>query len=271
MGGAFQTSRDIFTNPIWQDIPKFRIFFFIVGNSVFSQEGVRIGNIIVNRGQFLRSYRNLADDLQYVENRKVKKYSVSVISRKIDSLVKEERLKIEDTELGTLFTVVNYELYQGFEHYKKQELGTELEQSWNSEGTELEQYRNNNKKDNKDNKDNIKTSRQKFKYESSDMELAQLLFQYIQDNGDKANYIKSPNFESWANTIRLMRTNDQKTYEQIKCVIDWSQNHEFWRTVILSPSNLRKQFNQLVMKIKQEKAKSKTVVPLKKDYDWEAL
>ncbi len=26
--GAFQISREIFENPIWEDIPKFRIFFF---------------------------------------------------------------------------------------------------------------------------------------------------------------------------------------------------------------------------------------------------
>ncbi|MED1942107.1 DnaD domain-containing protein [Cytobacillus firmus] len=150
MGGAFQTSRDIFQNPIWQDIPKFRIFFYIVGNAVFSKDGVRIGDTHIQRGQFLRSYRNLADDLNYIENRKVKKYSISVISRKIEQLVKEERLKTEDTELGTLFTVVNYEIYQGFENYKSNELGTGLEQSWNGEGTGMEQHRNNNKNVNKD-------------------------------------------------------------------------------------------------------------------------
>lgn len=144
MGGAFQTSRDIFQNPIWQDIPKFRIFFYIVGNAIFSKDGVRIGDIHLNRGQYLRSYRNLADDLQYIENRKVKKYSISVISRKIDQLVKEERLKIESTELGTLFTVVNYDIYQGFDHYKNKELGTVLEQCWNGDGTVLEQSGNNN-------------------------------------------------------------------------------------------------------------------------------
>lgn len=144
MGGAFQTSRDIFRNPIWQDIPKFRLFFFIVGNAVFSKEGVRVGNIVVKRGQFLRSYRNLRDDLEYIENRAVKKYSTSVIKRKIDSLVKEERLKIEDTELGTLFTVVNYDHYQVLDNYKKQP-GTALEQRENRDGTALEQGWNNNK------------------------------------------------------------------------------------------------------------------------------
>jgi hypothetical protein len=262
MGGAFQTSRDIFNNPIWQDIPKFRIFFFIVGNAVFSHDGVKIGNILVKRGQFLRSYRNLADDLQYIENRSVKKYSISVISRKIDQLVKEERLKIEDTELGTLFTVVNYEIYQGFDHYKKQELGTELEQSWNDEGTELEQKRNNNNNVKKVKKD--KSSSQSFKYETSDMELAKLLYHYIEENTEKAHYLKRVNIESWANTFRLMRTYDDRTNEQIKYLIDWTQKNEFWRTNILSPSKLREKFDQLVLKVKMEKEKKVTSLGAKK-------
>lgn len=155
MKGAFQTSREIFENPIWQDIPKFRIFFYIVGNAVYAEEGAVVAGLHLKRGQFLRAYRNLIKDLEYIENRSIKRYSLSVISRKIDQLVKEERLKIEDTELGTLFTVVNYAQYQGFDYYKKRtwdSVGTELEQSWNGDGTELEQGWNNNNKDKKDNK-----------------------------------------------------------------------------------------------------------------------
>src|SRR5690625_1127224 len=137
--GAFQTSRNIFENPIWNDIPKFRIFFYIYGNAVFSKEGSVVGGIKLKRGQFLRSYRNLQDDLQYLENRSIKKYSLSVIKRKIDSLVDENRLKIEDTELGTLFTVINYEQYQGLGNYRTDNLerrknadGTQMERSWNN-------------------------------------------------------------------------------------------------------------------------------------------
>lgn len=146
--GAFQTSREIFENPIWEDVPKFRIFFYIYGKAVFSKEGTAVGGIKIARGQFLRSYRNLREDLQYIENRSIKKYSLSMISRKIDQLVKENRLEIEDTELGTLFTVVNYSTYQGLSNYKKHNENaerTEKEQSENADGTEQEQNENNNK------------------------------------------------------------------------------------------------------------------------------
>lgn len=115
-----------------------------------------IQNIHVKRGQFLRSYRNLVNDLEYLDNRSLKKYSISVISKKIDQLVKEERLKIESTELGTLFTVVNYDEYQGFDRYKKEsENGarTAREHSENSPRTERERSENNNNNVNKDKND----------------------------------------------------------------------------------------------------------------------
>ncbi|RRJ62437.1 hypothetical protein EHV15_05335 [Paenibacillus oralis] len=171
MKGAFQTSREIFENPIWQDIPKFRIFFYIVGNAVYAEEGAVVAGVHLQRGQFLRAYRNLIKDLEYIENRSVKRYSLSVISRKIDQLVKEERLKIEDTELGTLFTVVNYAQYQGFDYYKKRtwdSVGTDLERSENGDGTELEQGWNNNNKENKDKKEkNKKDSIPKIQFSES--------------------------------------------------------------------------------------------------------
>lgn len=126
---------------------KFRIFFYIYGNAVFAEEGIKVGNVHVKRGQFLKSYRNLIDELAYTENRKIKKYPLSSVQRKINQLVEENRLKIEETEHGTLFTVVNYELYQGLDNYKTT--------TWNSVGTALEQRWNNNKKEKKDKKDNV--------------------------------------------------------------------------------------------------------------------
>ncbi|MGI1726796.1 hypothetical protein [Pediococcus acidilactici] len=119
MKGAFQTSREIFENPIWTDVIKFRIFFYIYGNAVFAKEGTQVGDIHLKRGQYLRSYRNLQKDLTYMEKRAFKTYSISTIESKIKQLVKENRIQIESTDYGTLFTVLNYEEYQGFERYQK--------------------------------------------------------------------------------------------------------------------------------------------------------
>lgn len=152
MKGAFQTSREIFENPIWTDVIKFRIFFYIYGNAVFAKEGTRVGDIHLKRGQYLRSYRNLQKDLTYMEKRAFKTYSISTIESKIKQLVKENRIQIESTDYGTLFTVLNYEEYQGFERYQK----SSSEQQPHSNRTATERHPNNNKNVNKDkNKDSL--------------------------------------------------------------------------------------------------------------------
>lgn len=257
MKGAFQISREIFDNPIWNDIPKFRIFFYIVGNAVFSEGGVRKGNVHIGRGQFLRSYRNISDDLEYIENRKIKKYSISVISRKIDQLVKEERLKIEDTELGTLFTVVNYNEYQGLENYKKKR-GTALEQSGNSDGTALEQSRNNNK--NVKNAKNEKKYSPKQVYDESSLyyRLANYFLGEIRKNNPDH---KTPNMQTWSDDIRKMMELDNRNEEQIRYLMRWVQADDFEMANVLSPNKLRKRFDQLVIKVKSEKRPA-TVKPI---------
>ena len=147
--GVFQTDREIFNNPVWKNILKFRLFFYIYGNAVYLDAGKDYTSIHINRGQFLKSYRKLQEGLEYIENHAVKQYSLSQISRAIDELIEEKRIKKTDTELGTLFTVCNYEEYQGFERFKEDS----IEQIKNTDGTLMEQMRNNNKKDNKDKND----------------------------------------------------------------------------------------------------------------------
>jgi len=146
-GGAFQTSREIFDNEIWQNVVEFRLFFLIYGMAIFA-DGVKKGGVEVKRGQWLRSIRNLQSDLEYKENRSIKKYSTSTIDRAIKNLIKSERIKVETTELGTLFEVVNYAKYQEFDNYKSCIENAERtigEQQQNSSETVAKQIENNNK------------------------------------------------------------------------------------------------------------------------------
>jgi len=46
--------------------------------------------------------------------------------------------------------------------------------------------------------------------------------------------------------------NDHRTIEQIQHIITWSQQHHFWRTVILSPAALRRNWDQMQAHMKQE-------------------
>jgi hypothetical protein len=170
LAGAFQTARDIFENPIWQNIVEFRLFFLIYGKAAFT-DGVKIADIELKRGQWIRSIRGLQSDLEYKENRAIKKYSLSTLQRTIISLVKKERIKIYECELGTLFEVVNYAKYQGLQNYKnniENAERTQREQQQNGVGTGLEQGWNNNNKDKeiKEDKEDIYTPEFKTFYKA---------------------------------------------------------------------------------------------------------
>lgn len=140
-GNFFKVDRSIFDHSIWQDPVQFRIFFYLVGKAVFAKEGRKYGNVHVKRGQFLRSFRGIRDDLQYVENNAIKKYSLSKIHRAIDKLIDSNMIRKHETELGTLFEVVNYEKYQG----SQQSESGAWNGAMNEDGTPPEQQRNNNK------------------------------------------------------------------------------------------------------------------------------
>lgn len=145
-GNSFQTSRELFSNPVWKNIVEFRLFFLIYGNAVFSENGVRVSeDLVLKRGQWIRSTRKLQEDLSYIQNRQVKQYSTSVINRCIKKLEALQRVRTKTHELGTVFTVVNYEQYQGFGDFNNNNLEHNLEHRWNNVGTIAEQQRNNNK------------------------------------------------------------------------------------------------------------------------------
>lgn len=60
---------------------------------------------------------------------------------------------------------------------------------------------------------------------------------------------KQPDLEKWAVNIELMIRVDKRPLEQIKKVILWCQQDQFWQNNILSTSKLRKQYDQLVLKM----------------------
>lgn len=151
MSGAFLISREIFENSIWQSPIELRMFLLIFGKAVFSDEGAQVGPVHLKKGQWVRSFRNLQDDLEYIENNAVKRPGLATIKRIVDKLVKDGRVTAETCELGTLFTVVNYAYYQDLETYKKKTRNS----AKNSSGTAAEQQRNNNNNANNAEEGNI--------------------------------------------------------------------------------------------------------------------
>ncbi|SDI28417.1 phage replication protein O [Vreelandella titanicae] len=82
--------------------------------------------------------------------------------------------------------------------------------------------------------------------EEIDHELAE--FMHATVTADLTNP-KKPNLTAWANDIRLMRTRDGRTVEQIRYLIKWVSKDSFWKTNVLCPSKLREKWDQLELKV----------------------
>lgn len=248
-GNFFKIDRAIFNHSIWQDPVQFRIFFYLIGKAVFAKDGLMVGNVHIPRGSVLKSYRRLRDELEYIENNAVKKYSLSKIHRALEKLEAAEMIRKHETELGTLFEVVNYAKYQD-----KQ---TNEMEAWNgtqnADGTQMEQGWNNNKNVKKEKKEkNDKEIRSKYKFETHHMELAEHLLMQIKENYPD---FKEPNLKSWAVTFRLMIDRDKRKSDAIKNCIDWVTGHDFWHKNILSADKLRKQYDRLCIEAKEDQSK----------------
>lgn len=51
--------------------------------------------------------------------------------------------------------------------------------------------------------------------------------------------------KTWRDAARLLIDKDSRTEAEVHAAIDWSQDHAFWRTVILSMPNLRDKYDQM--------------------------
>lgn len=97
------------------------------------------------------------------------------------------------------------------------------------------------------------TSRSKLKFETHHLKLAELLYKQIQNNLPNA---KEPELDKWANEFRLMMERDKRDGEEIQDLIIKTQNDNFWKKNILSPSKLRKQYDRLVMEFEDSNKNS---------------
>jgi len=87
-----------------------------------------------------------------------------------------------------------------------------------------------------------------FVEDSPEFRLSKLLFSKI---AERKPDFKKPNFQAWAKEIRRMIHLDNRKPEAIEKVILWSQNDSFWGNNILSTAKLRKQFDQLELKMQE--------------------
>jgi hypothetical protein len=90
----------------------------------------------------------------------------------------------------------------------------------------------------------------KYKFADVDLDFANQMYQRLLELNPT---YKEPNLEDWANTVRLCKSQDDRSIDELWNVFDWANKDSFWQTNILSPKTLRKQFDALVIKMNSEK------------------
>ncbi|AEB62440.1 Replication protein O [Bacillus subtilis] len=200
---------------------------------------VLLGNelLLVEKGSFITSELKLMERWSWGKGK----------LRSFLEMLESDGMIIRKTDRKkTTITICNYSVYHDSEETNRPQADHERTMNGLSADT--------NKNDkNVKNEKNINTPR--LKYEICDMENAEFLFEEILKNNPDA---KKPNLEKWANEFRLIRERDKRTDQQIKYLIKWTQQDDFWKANILSPSSLRKHYDKLVVKIKSVKGKEQT-------------
>ena len=95
-----------------------------------------------------------------------------------------------------------------------------------------------------------KSGKQIYDHDSKYYKAAEWLANRVLENTPRS--MKAPTGaqkQKWADTFRLMETADNLLWDDIRAVLYWAVNDEFWRAQILSAGNFRKHYNQLAAKM----------------------
>jgi hypothetical protein len=261
-----KVDRTIFDTDIFDHPLVFRLYMLILKEAHYG-DGYTINGIKLGRGQWLRSYRKLRDDLEYKDGRGYKKPSVSTIKRAINRLVEYGLITTKEpdsgTDSGTLFTVVETQEYQGVSETENQ-IAERIEvHSRNTRETLAEHSQNEKEEEKKEEekKDNNNNRRKRPVYadDSPYIKMADYFLQKIHEWYPE--YKRKSDAQKWADDFRKLHELDKKSKQAIKAVIDWATSHHFWQSNILSPDKLRKQFQRLYAQMKSEESGKVTRFP----------
>ena len=178
---------------------------------------------------------------QFVMGRRKASEETGLTEREIRTclalLKKWENVTSRTTNKFTVITVINWNAYQSNK--------TANDQHNDQQATSGRPHTNTEEHKNKI-----------FSSDSIEIRLTELLLEKIILRN--LNF-KKPNLQIWAKDVDLMIRIDSRTPEDIRRVIEWCQSDPFWQNNILSTAKLRKQFDQLRLKMGTDGEKAVTV------------
>jgi len=104
----------------------------------------------------------------------------------------------------------------------------------------------------------------KFWGTADDLRLAKWIYDFVTQ---VSATVKEPVWSSWANDIRLIRFGKECDHRTIAKTFKWANSDGFWQTNVLSPSNLRRHWEQIYPKSQTGTSKTKTHERTNIDFD----
>ena len=103
----------------------------------------------------------------------------------------------------------------------------------------------------------------KYTDESKYYQAAKWLLDHVVKNSPRSMKMHTESdIQKNANILRLMEEKDNIIWDDIKEVILWVVDDDFWKKVILSAGKLRKQYNQLVLKMTADQEKAERQIEM---------
>lgn len=237
--GWISLHRKMMDNPIYSDSDLLKLWIHCLLKCTHADYQQMVGNTLVELepGQFVTGRISLADEFNKGVTPK-NKVSEITLWRKLKILEKMKMLNIKTTNKYSVVTVINWHEYQ------------DSEQQMNNKRTSNEQQMNTNNNSNNSNNNNKKDSSRKRVYdEASD---SYILAKFMCDRITKNNPdFKEPDLQKWSDDFRKILELDERNKSEVAKLVKWVQEDDFEMVNVLSPSKLRKRYDQLKMKMEK--------------------
>jgi hypothetical protein len=198
---------------------------------------VGLQEVPLEPGQFVFGRKRAAFDLDMTERE---------IRTCVQSLSNMKNLTIKTTNKFSIISIVNWNIYQQSEIQNDQQIVTETT-SKRPANDHIQEHKN------------IRTTTKIKKLlvaTDTGLRLSNYLFSFIKGRN---NGHKPPDMNKWGLDIDKMILVDSRDPTDIEKVICWCQQDDFWKNNILSASKLRKQYDQLKLKMNPKNDKQERV------------
>jgi hypothetical protein len=223
-GGFILLSRKLLQSGIMEKPPLYlKLWIWMLLQASHTDHGE------LKRGQLFTSLERMREAMKYRVGAALRRPTKKEVRTASDFLSKGTMIVTAKVTHGMVITIQNYDHYQKASNYERHNEG---HSDGNDNGTILTRMINKNVKKNL-------LSEVAF-------EIATRLADLIASRNPK---FKKPNLTAWSRHVDLMTRIDGRDPADIRAVVDWCQSNPFWQSNILSTEKLRKNFDQLYMKM----------------------